>query len=176
MERSRLTHETADWTYLKEGCGANGLRALEIDLVAPTIAYDANRLLEQAFGSWAMVDFKTLDENNKEVLEPRVIDQDGDSVLIGNRSGGQQTWAMKALRLAMTMVSKTKAGKDYKTAYADEDDFGLDDTTAENYTKLYRAFMEIGQFNKVFYISHKKHCVDLADHICNLSSGEISII
>ena len=175
-DRIRIISELTDWNYLKDACGANGLRPLEIEAVAPGITYDANRLLEAAFGAWAMVDFRTQNEDGREVLEPRVIDQDGESVLIANRSGGQQVWALKALRLAMTMVSKQKSGCDFKSAYADEDDAGLDVETAQSFTKLYKAFIDIGDFEKCFYISHKKECVALADHILEFGSGGIRLI
>lgn len=166
--------ELSEWQYLREACGKDGLRALEIDLVAPSIAADANTLLERAMGSWAMVDFRTQDESGKEVLEPRVIDGDGDNVLIANRSGGQQVWALKALRLAMTLVSKQKSGTNYQTGYADEDEAGLDNETAIAYTKLYREFMQLGRFKKFLFISHKPGCVSLADHIISLEAGKIS--
>lgn len=174
-EQKRIQTELSEWIYLKNGCGADGLRALEIDNVAPEIAYEANRLLEKALGSWAMVDFNTLNDDGKEVLEPRVIDQDGESVLIANRSGGQQVWALKALRLAMTMISKEKSKRDFQTAYADEDDAGLDVETAQSFTKLYRAFMGIGNFSKCFYITHKPSCVALADHVAYLSKGGVGV-
>ena len=81
---------------------------------------------------------------------------------------------MKALRLAMTMISKEKSGRDYRTAYADEDDAGLDIETAQSFTRLYKAFMDIGGFTKCFYISHKPECVALADH--RLVFGESGIV
>jgi exonuclease SbcC len=173
-ERNRLVQHAADWAYLQIANGRDGLRALEIDAVAPTISSFANQLLEVAFGSWAMVDFRTLDdETNKEVLEPRVIDQDGDSVLIGNRSGGQQVWALKALRLAMTVISKQQSRRDFLTAYADEDDAGLDVETAQSFTALYKAFIDLGGFSKVFMITHKSECAAMADHIITLNGGVV---
>lgn len=171
--RDLLANEQAQWFYLQNKCGKDGLRALEIASVAPSIAADANSLLEQAFGAWAMVDFQTLDDEGKEVLRPVCIDQDGDTVLVANRSGGQQVWAMKAMRLAMTMVSKQKSGRNYQTGYADEDDAGLDIETAMNFTRLYRAFMEQGEFAKVFFVSHKPQCVDLSDHVVRLGEGGV---
>jgi DNA repair exonuclease SbcCD ATPase subunit len=170
-KKNRLVKESSEWAYLKDACGADGLRALEIDSVAPGITHDANRLLEQAFGAWAMVDFRTQNDDGKEVLEPRVIDHDGDSVLIGNRSGGQQVWALKALRLAMTMISKKRSGKDFQTIFCDEDDAGLDIETAQNFTRLYRALMDMGGFKKCFFISHKPECIGLADRVVDLSKG-----
>jgi len=176
QEQSRtIVNEISNWKYIKDACGANGLRALEINSVAPAIAADANKLLEQALGSWAMVDFNTVDEEGREVLEPRVIDPDGDSVLIANRSGGQQVWALKALRLAMTLISKENSGKNYLTAYADEDDAGLDVETAQAYTKLYKVFMPTGGFEKCLFISHKPECVALADHVIRVNGGGIYI-
>src|SRR4030042_151696 len=46
----RLTAGIADWTYLKNSCGKNGLQAMEIDGAAPLITGYANDLLSQAFG------------------------------------------------------------------------------------------------------------------------------
>lgn len=171
--RTNLLKEHAEWGYIQTKCGANGLRALEINSVAPSIVHDGNKLLESALGAWAMIDIETLDEEGREVLRPVCIDQDGEKVLVANRSGGQQVWAMKAMRLAMTMVSKQKSGMDYKTAYADEDDAGLDIETAKNFTKLYRAFADQGEFEKVFFVSHKPQCVALADNVITLGEGGI---
>jgi len=171
--RKHISEHQSGWSYLQAKCGKNGLQALEINSVAPSITHDANRLLEQAFGAWAMVDIQTLDDDGKEVLRPQVIDADGDKVLVANRSGGQQVYALKALRLAMTKVSKEKSGRQYLTAYADEDDAGLDIETAKNFTKLYRAFLNEGGFNKVFFVSHKRECVELADHVVRLGKGGI---
>ena len=173
VRASFISGHQSDWAYLQQKCGANGLRALEIDSVAPSITHGANALLEKAFGPWAMVDFQTLDDNGKEVLRPMIIDKDGEKVLVSNQSGGQQVYSMKAIRLAMTGVSKEKSGFDYKTAYCDEDDSGLDLATAQSFTLLYRAFLEQGGFNKVFYISHKPDCVALADHIITLGPGGV---
>jgi len=170
-QREALAAELSEWIYLKNACGKDGLRALEIDAVAPSITHDANLLLEAAFGPQAMVDFRTQNDDGREVLEPRCIDADGDSVLVANRSGGQQVYSLKAIRLAMTKISKEKSGRDLQTVYADEDDAGLDVKTAQKFTQLYRALQEIGHFKKCLMISHKPECVALADHVISLNGG-----
>ena len=106
----RLTADIADWTYLKNSCGKNGLQAMEIDGAAPLITGYANDLLSQAFGSLYAVKFLTQDEEGKECLDIITIGEDGEEILLDNLSGGQKVWCLMALRLAMTLLSKEKGG------------------------------------------------------------------
>jgi len=156
--------EITSWTYLKNACSKDGLQALEIDSVAPGVAGNANSLLTTAFGPLSTVDFRTLDDEGRETLEIRVIDEEGEEVLLSNRSGGQKVWVLKALRLAMTMISKEKSGRDFQSLLADEEDGALDVENAKRFVSLYRAIMAKGDFNTCFYISHEPECVAMADH------------
>ena len=172
-KRAHLAMESSEWLYIQGKCSATGIRALEINSVAPSIAYVANQLLASSFGAQAMVNLQTLDSEGREVLRMVAIDQDGEEVLVQNRSGGQQRYALKAMRLAMTIISKEKSGRDYKSSFADEEDDGLSPDAAVKFTQLYRSFLEQGGFDKAFYISHKEHCVALADHIIRLGPGGV---
>jgi len=159
-----LSSEASQWIYIKNGCSKDGLQALEIEAIAPEISENANSLLSSAFGPLSTIDFKTLDEDGKETLKIRVIDEDGEDVLLDNRSGGQQVWALKALRLAMTMISKEKSGRDFKTFFSDEEDGALSVENAEKFINLYRALMSQGGFDDCVYISHKSECISMADN------------
>jgi len=175
-DRSKmLQREASQWIYIKNACSKDGLQALEIESVAPGIAANANDLLMTAFGPGSSVDFRTLNEDGRETMEIRVIDEDGHDVLLGDRSGGQQVWALKALRLAMTMISKEKSGRDFKTFFADEEDGALSVDNAERFVNLYRALMDQGGFEDCFYISHKKECLAMADNSINFLTNENAI-
>ena len=111
------------------------------------------------------------DDEGREILGLRVIDDDGDSVFLGNRSGGQQVWALKAMRLAMTRISKEKSAKNFQTALSDEEDGGLDVESARKYIMLYRTFMKLADFETCYYITHKRDCVAMADHVLTFNGG-----
>lgn len=171
-EKSKVNTEIADWTYLKNACGKNGLQAMEIDGAAPIITGFANDLLSQAFGSLYTVKFQTQDENGKECLDIITITDDGEEVLLENLSGGQRVWVLMALRLAMTLLSKEKGGRNFETAFFDEMDGALDSDNAVNFVNLYKSFMQIGNFSTIPFISHKPECRSMADHVLMFEPGK----
>jgi len=171
-----LLDHAADWRYLKDACSKDGLRALEIDSVAPVITGYANDLLINTFGPAHTVKFRTQDEETlREIFDILVIREDGSEVLLDDLSGGEKVWSLKALRLAMTLIAKEKSGKNFLTALADEEDGSLDVENARNFISLYRAFMKSGEFNTIYYISHKPDCVSMADHVLHFNNNGITI-
>ena len=171
FRRGRLVEEAAEWTYLKNATGANGLRALEIDATAPLIARYANDLLTATYGPAHSLELRTQDDDGREVLLPVVTREDGSSEIIGQFSGGEKTWDLKALRLALTLVAKQKSGRDFRTAFADEEDGALDLEAATAFINMYREFLKLGGFGSIFFISHKPECVGLADHRIVFNGG-----
>lgn len=175
IKRERIVGEAADWSYLKNACSAKGLRALEIDSVCPVITNYANELLINTFGPNATISLRTQDDEGREILDIQILDENGDTVILGNRSGGEQVYALKAMRLAMAMVSKEKSGKNFQTILSDEETGPLDDDNAQKYISLYRTFMEQGGFNTCFYITHNANCVAMADHVLNFEHSRILV-
>lgn len=171
-EKARVSGDISDWTYIRNACGKNGLQALEIDGAAPLITGYANELLSKAFGSLYAVKFRTQDDDGKECLDIVTIGEDGEEVLLDNLSGGQKTWILMALRLAMTLLSKEKGGRNFQTAFFDELDGPLDSENAVNFISMYRAFMEIGKFATIPFISHKPECRSMADHVLMFEAGK----
>lgn len=166
-----LVNEASDWKYLQQACGKDGLRALEIDSVAPLVTGYSNELLANTFGPSFSVRFRTQDDEGREVLDILVIREDGTEVLLDNLSGGQKVWNLKAIRLAMTLLSKDKSGRNFQSAFCDEEDGALDVENALRFIDLYRSFMVSGGFNDCFFISHKPECVALADHRVIFNGG-----
>lgn len=171
FRRGRLVAEAAEWAYLKNATGANGLRALEIDATAPLISRYANDLLTATYGPAHSLELRTQDDEGREVLLPVVTREDGSSEIIGQFSGGEKTWDLKALRLALTLVAKQKSGRDFGTAFADEEDGALDLEAATAFINMYREFLKLGGFGSIYFISHKPECVGLADHRIVFNGG-----
>lgn len=171
----RVAGEQRQWQYLKEACGKKGLQALEIDGVSPVIEAYANDLLISTFGPMNTLKFQTQDENMKEVLDIIVMDPDGSETLLELKSGGEQVWILKALRLALTLLSKEKSGRDFKTVLMDEEDGALSPKNAVRFISLYRSMMDLGGFDTCFYISHKPEAVGLANHRLVFNENGIDI-
>ncbi|MDD5061964.1 MAG: hypothetical protein PHN44_06785 [Candidatus Marinimicrobia bacterium] len=168
----KVYQDIAEWTYIKNACGKNGLQAMEIDGAAPLITSFANDLLSKAFGALYSVKLLTQDEEGKECLDIISIGEDGEEILLDNLSGGQKVWLLMALRLAMTLLSKEKGGRNFETAFFDEMDGALDSDNAINFINLYKSFMEIGKFNTIPFISHKPECRSMADHVLMFEAGK----
>lgn len=175
-ESKRLAGEISDWTYLRDACSKTGLQALEIDGVCPHIQHDANNLLFLTFGANYSVKIQTYDElENKEVFKIWVIREDGSEVLLDNLSGGQKVWLLKALRLALTLLSKQKSGRNFNAGFADEEDGALSVENARAFVSLYRSFMTAGCFELFLFISHKPECLSIADHTITFREGGVDI-
>jgi DNA repair exonuclease SbcCD ATPase subunit len=163
-DQNKVTGELAEWQYLKAACGKKGLQALEIDGVSPVIEAYANDLLISTFGPNNTIRFETVDGEGKEVLNIVVMDADGSETLLENKSGGESVWILKALRLALTLLSKEKSGRNFQTVLMDEEDGALSPKNAVHFINLYRSMMDIGGFETCYYISHKQEAVALANH------------
>lgn len=171
-EKESITREISEWTYLRNSCSKNGLQALEIDGAAPLITSFANDLLAQAFGPLFTVRLRTQDDEGREVLDIVVIMEDGSEILLDNLSGGQKIWVLMALRLAMTLLSKEKSGRNFETAFFDELDGPLDPENSLNFIGMYQAFMKTGGFKMVPFISHKPDCRSMADNVLQFEYGK----
>jgi len=147
---TKLENEISEWSYIRDACSKTGLQALEIDGVCPAITCDSNNLLTQTFGTGFSVRIETKDESGREVFKVYVIREDGSEDLFDEYSGGEKIWILKALRLALTLLSKQKSNRAFLAAFADEEDGGLDGETARNFVGLYRSFLQIGGFESFF--------------------------
>jgi len=167
--------QVSEWIYLKNALSAYGIRALEIDSVAPSISAYANQILFNTFGPAYSVKLRTQDDEGREVLDILALQDDGSETLLDDLSGGQQVWCLKALRLALTLIAKQKSGRAFQVALSDEEDGALDAGNAQNFIHMYRAFMDAGGFDTCFFISHRPECVNLAEHVLEFGEGGVSI-
>jgi DNA repair exonuclease SbcCD ATPase subunit len=167
--------ESSQWSYLVDACSKDGLRALEIEGVAPVITGYANDMLTSTFGPSHTVRFETQDENGKEVLDIVIIREDGSETLLSNGSGGEQVWILKSLRLAQTLISQEKSGRHFQTALMDEEDGALSNKNAIKFISLYKTLMKMADMESCYFISHRPDAINLADNRIILAKGGIKI-
>jgi len=168
--------QKTEWDYLRLACSKDGMRALEIEAVAPVITQNANDLLSMTFGQNHSVRFETQDEDGKEVLSIIVIANDGSETPLQFLSGGEKVWILKSLRLAQTLISQEKSGRHFQTALMDEEDGALSADNAISFIELYRSFQAMAKMDLCFYITHRPEAVAMADNILRFKPGKISII
>ncbi|MFA6100474.1 MAG: SMC family ATPase [Patescibacteria group bacterium] len=170
-EREALTAKIARWKYLQIGCGQNGLQALEIDGATPAINDRANKLLYEGYGPEFTIKVVTQDDRGKECLDILVISEHGEE-LLSLKSGGERTFLVQPIRLAMALLNREKSGRDFDMAFFDESDGQLDsEGTAQHYMELYRPFMEMGGIRQNIIITHKPECLAYCDHILKFEKG-----
>ena len=167
--------ESVDWDLMRVACSKDGMRALEIEAVAPVITANSNDLLSRTFGPNHSVKFDTQDEDGKEVLIIIVIAPDGTETALHKLSGGEKVWILKALRLAQTLISKEKSGRHFETALMDEEDGALSNDNAIKFIRLYRSFLQMAEMQLCFYISHRPEAVAMADSLIEFRPGRINI-
>jgi exonuclease SbcC len=165
-----------EWDYLRIACSKDGMRALEIEAVAPMITKNSNDLLTMTFGPNYSVRFETQDEEGKEILSIIVIASDGSETHLQYLSGGEKVWILKSLRLAQTLISQEKSGRHFQTALMDEEDGALSADNAMHFIELYRSFSTMANMDLCLYITHRPEAVALADNILRFTPGRIAIV
>jgi len=169
-----IREELQKWSYIRDAVSKSGLQALEISAAAPLLTTIANNLLHSAYGGEFFLDLITQDpETGAEILDIMITRGDGESFPLAEFSGGESVWVLQAFKAAQILVNAEKSGVHFATCFADEESGALDKEKAEKFIQMYRALMEQGNFEKLFFISHIPECQAMADHSLIFQKGGI---
>jgi DNA repair exonuclease SbcCD ATPase subunit len=154
------------WRFIQRALGRDGVQALELDALAPSIAEVANRLLQRAYGPRFEIEFRTTRDagtgKNKHQVEDFEIyvhdHEEGEPSLqiqtLGTMSGGERVWIMKALCDAFGIIREKNTGLQYMTTFQDEADGALSPEKKHLYLQMVEAaHAESGRHHTV-YITH----------------------
>jgi exonuclease SbcC len=139
--------ELADWRILERAFGPDGIPALKLDALAPSISDEANKILSGAFGSRYQLEFRTTRIAGKgsktkqvEDFEIFVLDTEtGDEQEIATLSGGEAVWIRKALYAAFAIIRARNTGTRFQTVFLDEADGALDPESRMMYLRMLEA-------------------------------------
>lgn len=151
--------ELGDWRTLEQATGQNGITALELDALSPSIAAIATKLLEEYEDGRYSIRFDTTREGNKgsqiEDFLIMVIDSvDGDEQELDTLSGGESAWVRKALSDAFGIIRANNAGVKYLTGFLDESDSALfPESRIAYFRMLQSAFKQSGRIHTIM-VSH----------------------
>jgi len=171
--------ELADWRFIERAVGADGIQALELDALAPSISAVANRILSEAYGSRYQIEFRTTRIAGKgsktkqvEDFEIFILDTEtGDEQTIDSLSGGEAVWIRKALYDGFAVIRAKNTGTRFQTVFLDEADGALDPEARMLYLRMLEAaHREAGRFQTIL-ISHSTEIQAMVDVIDVASLG-----
>ncbi|MDD5305349.1 MAG: hypothetical protein PHS14_19805, partial [Elusimicrobia bacterium] len=139
--------EAAEWTYLERACGPDGIQALELDALGPSIAEVANRLLTAAYGTRFSLEFRTTriagrGSTTKQVEDFSIWIRDSERDTeqeLSTLSGGERVWIYRALFDSFAIIRDRNTGLRFLTVFQDEADGALDQESRAAYFAMLRA-------------------------------------
>ena len=172
----KISNEMSSWHLLSTACSNDGIIALSIDDAGPAIALIANQLLEECYGGRFQVRLATQRPTAtgvlKEDFQIMVNDaKDGEEVEIGFMSGGEKIWINESLVRAFGLYMARASGIEFKTLFTDEADGPLDPERKRQFMAMKRAVLQIGGYEREFFITHTPELSALADqkiHVLDL--------
>ncbi len=163
-----LSSAMEDWRLLERAAGQDGIQALELDALAPSIAETATQLL-LASGNQGRIEIRTTklggkgrDQHQIEDFLILFIDPEGNEQEISTLSGGESVWIRKSVYDAFEVVRARSTGLQFLTIVLDEADGALDPESRNNYLRMIEeAHRESGRYQTII-ITHSLELQSMA--------------
>jgi exonuclease SbcC len=154
--------EAADWELLSKAFGRDGIQALELDALAPGISDTANRILASAYGDRFRIEIRTTriggaGKKTKQIEDflIYVIDaEDGEAVLLDDKSGGEAVWIKRAIYDAFAVIRKRNTAFAFLTCFQNETDGALDSASKTAYCRMLEAAHAESKLRHTIIITH----------------------
>jgi len=179
--RGPLEEELADWTFLGQSLGRDGLQAALIDAAGPELTELVNDLLHSCVGPRWSVEVRTTrpkasGKGEREVLDLIVVDTvEGREGEIATYSGGEGVILGEAVALALSTLARRTAGNDEgATIVRDESGAALDPQRAEQWVAMVRRAAELVGASKVLVVTHNTRAAQLCDSEILVANRSIS--
>jgi len=161
----RLTkegNEAYEWDLLASACGRDGIQALELDAVAPSITAQANEFLTAAYGPRFAIEIRTQrvsgsGARTKMIEAFDIIVHDAKTKTeqpYDTLSGGESVWVKKAIYDSFGVIRAKNTGVQFNTVFLDEADGALHPEAREEYLKLVQAAHEKSGRAHTIIITH----------------------
>jgi exonuclease SbcC len=164
-----------DWTLLARCLGHDGLIALAIDDVGPTLAALANDLLLATHGPRFTLALRTQHATGKGALREgfEIVVHDGtggEPKSLGFMSGGERTWIEACLVRAVALYLAMHTGRRYSTLFSDEADGALDPERKRMFMAMKRAVLKLGGYRREYFVTQTPELAALADAVIDLEA------
>jgi exonuclease SbcC len=177
-EKGAAEAELTDWRFLERAVGRDGIQALELDALAPSIAEVANKLLGEAYGSRYKIEFRTQREAGKgksakmvEDFEIYILDtESGDEQTIDSLSGGESVWIKRSLYSAFGIIRARNTGVQFATVIQDEADGALDPEARMMYLRMIEAERRERGGYQTILVTHDKAIQAMVERTIDVTS------
>ena len=106
----------------------------------------------------------------REDFDIRVFDADrDDDKSVRDMSGGERIWINECLTRAIALFQSQASGNRYETLFADESDGALDPERKQMFVAMKRKVMELGGYQREFFISHTPELWGMADGVIDMN-------
>jgi len=154
--------EGQEWELISKAFGKDGIQALELDALAPGISETANRILKGAYGDRYRIEIRTTriggaGKKTKQIEDflIYVIDsEDGEAVLLDDKSGGEAVWIKRAIYDAFAVIRKRNTNFSFLTCFQDETDGALDSAAKTAYCRMLEAAHAESKLRHTIIITH----------------------
>lgn len=169
----RVEQALGDWTLLARCLGHDGLIALAIDDVGPTLSALTNDLLLASHGPRFTVALQTQCATVKGELREGfdIVVHDG---LVGEAkglalmSGGEKCWIDACVVRAVALYLVRHTGRRYTTLFSDEADGALDPERKRMFMAMKRAVLRLGGYAREVFVTQTPELVAMADAVIDL--------
>lgn len=168
--------EGGAWDIIAKAFGKDGIQALELDALAPGISDTANRILESAYGDRFRIEIRTtriggVGKKTKQIEDflIYVIDsEDGEAVLLDDKSGGEAVWIKRAIYDAFAVIRKRNANFAFLSCFQDEADGALDSAAKTAYISMLAASHQESKMRHTIIITHSNEVKAMIDQKIDL--------
>ena len=174
-ERDVAAAELADWRLLERSIV--GVRDLELDALAPSIAEIATRLLQSADDEGRIrIDTTRVSSGSakkaKQIEDFLIyyVDASGEEQDIATCSGGEMVWQRKALYDAFAVLRAKNAGIRYDTALLDETDGALNPERREDYFRMLEEAHRASDRYQTILITQSKELAAMASSTIDVTA------
>jgi exonuclease SbcC len=170
-----------DWRAIQVALGKNGVQALEIDAAGPEVSQLTNDLLHACYGSRFSVSLETTQlkadgKGTKEIFDLRVIDTErGTEGSAAALSGGEKVLVSEALALAIAIYNTHRSSIPMLDLFRDECAGALSEANAALYIEMLRRALDLGGFNRCYYVAHQPSLWAMADARIRVANGDVTL-
>jgi hypothetical protein len=161
--------EAAVWDWLATACGPDGVQALELDAMGPSIAETANRILHSAYGTRFTLSFPTTrlggaGKTRRQIEDFQIMVHDAlddDEAPFEYKSGGEMVWIRRVIYDAFMIERERRTGVSFRTVIMDEADGALDTAHRRQYFKMVNAAHVEGGRHHTIIITHSPEAQEM---------------
>lgn len=174
LQVAKLSEEIGFWNLLIKALGNDGIIALSIDDVGPTLSSYANDLLMACYGPRFTISIQTQTANAKgedrEGFDIAVFDAETEgSKSVEKMSGGERVWINEAMTRAIALFLSKESGQQYATLFTDEADGALDPDRKRRFMHMKREVLKLGGYTREYFVSQTPELWEMADFILDVS-------